>query len=276
MLHTLAASSVRDLIRSTRPVGDVLPALSPSAYARGHAAFEARSDQRRLIAEHLGDRLVRRTADPLSVLSVGCGDGSLDAVLAADACDRDPSRAVRWVGVDPYDAGVAAFGAALAGLRRDRLTVQAHTGAFPDVRLEPGFDAITFVHSMYYVADVAEAVRAAHSLLRPGGELLVLSAPRTGMNALAEVLAPPVDGHSQWFSEEVTDGFAEAGLAADVVTIDARLDLADADDDVLDFTVQARLDDELRTLVRAYLRAIADDDLVPHSVDVHRCVRAET
>ena len=49
----------------------------------------------------------------------------------------------------------------------------------------------SFVHSMYYVPEVAATLLAAHRLLRPGGELLVLSAPRGALNVLVEVLAMP-------------------------------------------------------------------------------------
>ena len=105
-----------------------------------------------------------------------------------------------------------------------------------------GFDVITFVHSMYYVPDVAATLRAAHDLLRPGGELLVLSAPRGALNELVDVLAPPVDGHRQWFSDDVAAGVADAGLRSERDGHPGRSpDLAAASDEVLDFTVQARL-----------------------------------
>ena len=268
-----------------------LAGLSPTDYARSHAAFELLSDQRRLISAYLGDRLAGRRG-PVSVLSVGCGDGTLDAPLAAGLTQVRPSRPVRYVGVDPYAGSTSAFEAALGALGQDSLTVEVHTVAFEALEVVGEFDVVMFVHSAYYVRDLAETLTAAFALLRPGGELLVLSAPRAELNALVEVLAPPVGGHEQWFSDDVERGLSRAGLPMEVtVTLDAGFDAAAASDDVLDFAVQARLLPELRPLVRAYLDLVgvpssvpppapaagsapAGARRVPHPVDVLRVVRA--
>ena len=258
-----------------------LPALAPETYARDHAAFETRSDQRTLIAAHLASRLARRDAGKVSLLSVGCGDGTLDAPLAAALADVRPSRAVRYVGVDPFAGSAAACASAMNALRRTTLSAELHVATFAEAPVSGPFDVVTFVHSMYYVPDVAGALRRAHDLLRPGGELIVLSGPRGALNALADVLAPPLEGHRQWFSDDVAAGFDQARLEpVDTLTLDACLDLADASDEVLDFTVQARLTPELRPLVRAYLAAVAVPGptagtlRVPHPVDVYRVHRA--
>lgn len=269
-------------LRAARTGASALPALLPATYARTHAAFELLSDQRRLITAHLADRFARRHAAPISVLSVGCGDGTLDAPLAAALADVQPSRAVRYVGVDPYVGSTDAFAAALRGLGRISLTTEVHTVAFDELQVAGEFDIVTFVHSMYYVRDVAQTLRAAYALLRPGGELIVLSAPRAELNALVEVLAPPVEGHEQWFSDDVAEGLQQAGLSMETpMTLQAGFDAGAASDEVLDFAVQARLTPELRPLVRAYLDAVAvpapepgAGSRVPHPVDVYRVVRA--
>ncbi len=69
-----AGTGLLDAIRSARAGAPALDALSPATYARDHAEFETRSDQRRLITSSPADRLARRDG-PISVLSVGCGDG---------------------------------------------------------------------------------------------------------------------------------------------------------------------------------------------------------
>lgn len=269
------------LLRSARSGAAVLPGLRPDTYARDHAAFEARSDQRQLIAEHLLGLLEPRNG-PISVLSVGCGDGSLDARLAAALVEADLTRPVRYVGIEPYAGSATAFAAAMAGLDRDSLEVEVHVATFADAPVTGLFDVITFVHSLYYVPRVAETLRAAHALLRPGGELVVLNAPRGVLNVLVGVLAPPLEGHVQWFSDDVAAGLAEAGLATGRrVTLEAQVELADASDEVLDFAVQARLTPDLRPLVRDYLDAVSvlgtasGGQRVPHPVDVFRVRRAD-
>lgn len=273
--------AILDQLRAARFGETLLPDLAPEAYASGHALFEARSDQRTLIGGYLAGRLARRDTGPISVLSVGCGDGSLDAPLAAALVDVVPARPAHYVGIDPFAGSTTAFSAAMAALKRPGLSAEVHTSTFADAPVTGLFDVITFVHSMYYVPEVAPTLKAAHALLKPGGELLVLSAPRGALNMLVDVLAPPIEDHPQWFSEEIVAGFAAAGLLIEEpVTLDARLDVDDASDEVLDFTVQARLTPELRPLVREYLDAVsvpsaASGDLrVPHPVDVYR-VRSE-
>lgn len=268
-------------LRAARRGEVPLPPLEPDAYARGHAAFEGRSDQRSLIGDHLAERMSRRVTGPVAVLSVGCGDGSLDAPLAAALVDVAPPRPVRYVGIDPFAGSTTAFASAMADLGRSSLSAQVHTATFAGAPVEGPFDVVTFVHSMYYVPDIAATLRSAHALLGPGGELVVLSARRGALNLLADALAPPLDGHRQWFSEEVAAGFATAGFAdVETATLDARLDLDAANDEVLDFTVQARLTPELRPLVRDYLDAVAvpsrstGSARVPHPVDVYRIVKA--
>src|SRR4051794_9426328 len=68
-------------LRVLREAAGTLPGLVPATYARTHAAFELLSDQRLLITAHLAERFVRRGGGPISVLAVGCGDGTLDAPL---------------------------------------------------------------------------------------------------------------------------------------------------------------------------------------------------
>jgi hypothetical protein len=62
--------------------GGSLATLPPGTYARDHAEFEARSSQRVLITAYLLGQLDLAGEGPLSVLSVGCGDGAVDVALA--------------------------------------------------------------------------------------------------------------------------------------------------------------------------------------------------
>ncbi len=255
-----------------------LPGLEAGGYARAHGSFEARSDQRRLIQEHLRSLLRPRAAGPVSVLSVGCGDGSVDAVVAATLLEGP--GAVRYVGIEPYAGSARAFADRMGALGPGLDVVVHETGAETAPLGDETFDVVLFVHSMYYVPDVAATLRAAYRRVRPGGELLVLSAPMGVLNQLVSDLAPPVDGRPQWFSDDVEAGLAAAGLPLDsAVRLEAVLDLTDAEPDVLDFTAQARLTPQVRRAALAYLAAAAlpasdpDTLLLAHPVVVLRCSR---
>ncbi|ORI15460.1 bifunctional 2-polyprenyl-6-hydroxyphenol methylase/3-demethylubiquinol 3-O-methyltransferase UbiG [Rhodococcus sp. 1168] len=272
------ASALLDDLRTERRGAAALVGLEPEAYARDHAAFEQLSDQRGLIAEHLCGRLTRMGNGPVSVLSVGCGDGSLDVQLA-DSLLAVPGRPVRYVGIEPWSGSAGLFTAAMASLEADELSVDVHVASFSDAPVDESFDVMLFVHSIYYVTDLEETLRGALDLLRPGGELWVLNAPRGALNALVDVLAPPLEGHRQWFSADVEKAFVDAGIALDeIVTLNALVDLASASERVLDFAVQARLTPELRGPVRAYLDAVSVPGIdgrprAPHPVDVFAAAR---
>ncbi|MBY6676345.1 class I SAM-dependent methyltransferase [Rhodococcus sp. BP-332] len=277
---TELAAVLLDGVRAVRRVAPALAGLEPDSYARLHSAFELLSDQRDLIAEHLAGRLGTRGDGPISVLSVGCGDGVLDVRLAAGLVLAVPGRPVRYVGIDPWIGSVERFTATMAALGADELSADGHVASFGDSPVDDEtFDVVMFVHSMYYVADVGTTLRAALALLRPGGELWVAVAPSAELNALVGVLAPPLEGHRQWFSGDVGDAFVDAGIVVDdVATLHALVDLASASDEVLDFAVQARLTPDLQGPVRAYLDAVsvpgADGGLrVPHPVDVFTASR---
>lgn len=274
MPNLASAAVLLDALRAVRSGAAALASLEPDFYARDHAAFERLSDQRGLIAEHLADRLATMGDGPISVLSVGCGDGSLDVRLAEGLVLAVPGRQVRYVGIEPWSGSAELFTAEMAALGADELSVDVHVASFGDARVDETFDVVVFVHSIYYVADVGETLRGALDLVRPGGVLWVLNAPRAALNQLVDVLAPPREGHRQWFSADVEKAFAESGIdLEEVVTLDALVDLASASDGVLDFAVQARLTPELRGPVRAYLDAVSVPGLhggpqVPHPVDV--------
>ncbi|WP_170944587.1 methyltransferase domain-containing protein [Rhodococcus sp. 14-2483-1-1] len=278
-LPTDIAAVLLDGVRAARRGAPALAGLEPESYAREHAAFERLSDQRGLIAEHFADRLAAIGDGPVSVLSVGCGDGSLDARLAAGLIQGVPGRPVRYVGVDPWVGSAERFSATMSALEADELSSDAYVASFGDSAVAETFDVVMFVHSMYYVPDLGATLRAALGLLRPGGELWVAIAPTAALNALVGVLAPPLQGHRQWFSADVESAFVDAGIFLDgVVALDAKIDLSSASDEVLDFSVQARLTPDLRGPVRAYLDAVSvpgsdGRPRVPHPVDVFAATR---
>ena len=257
-----------------------LNGLAPDAYAKDHAEFEALSNQRGLIADWLVDRLSPSCITPLSVLTVGCGDGALDAVVAERLLAGDPDGcAIRYVGIEPFEASAGLFRERMGRIDDSRLSFDTVVAPFANSSLDEEFDVVTFVHSMYYVPNVAEAVHAASALLRPDGEAIILSAPRGALNLLVDLLAPAIEGHRQWFSDDVHDALTHSGLDISLrATIDAVVDLTGASDDVLDFTVQAELTPDLRGLVRRYLAdvsLVAGRCVAPHPVDVY-VVRASS
>ena len=245
-----------------------LEPLDPVEYAVGHALFEARSDQRAHLTEWLVRRVSRRTSETVRVLSIGCGDGSVDVAVAAALAAT--GAAVDYLGVEPHPASAHACATRLAAVTG----VRASTRQLPFDRVRPTgrFDLVLAVHSLYYVADLNDTLRRACTLLAPGGELIVLHAPLEPLNGLVRLLAP---GRRQAFSGEVVHELTATGRRPEVTRIDSRLDLTatgdlEIDRQLLAFAVQARLTPALERSVRAALNHRARPEpglVVDHPVD---------
>lgn len=119
----------------------------------------------------------RRTA-PLRILSVGCGDGSLDLPLL----QRLQGMAeVDYTGVDVNTTSLAEFRGALADMPATLLNT-------PVEELSPTaepFDLVIVSHMLYYVDDPAGLVlRLLHHFTRTDGQLIVIHSAHDGVPAL--------------------------------------------------------------------------------------------
>jgi len=103
-------------------------------------------------------RLVRRILpEGGRVLDIGCGTGEFLQKIS-DFCQVD--------GVEPEPAA--------ANWGRERLGLNIHTGFLEDVELPAGnFDLVTMWHALEHIPDPVSALNRIHSLLKPGGILLV-------------------------------------------------------------------------------------------------------
>ncbi len=160
---------------------------------------------------------------PRTVLSIGPGDGSVDAPLARSlGAGRGP---LRWVVAEPD---------AVVGERcRERVAdvlgpggdVVLHAGPFATVDEAVGaeqVDVVLAVHSLYYVPDLAEAVAAAADRLAPGGSLVVLLAPLEALCLLTEAVDPT---SHRWWSGDLPAALAAAGLRGRTHRLAGQLDV---------------------------------------------------
>ncbi|GAB7068189.1 hypothetical protein H7J06_17980 [Mycobacterium hodleri] len=257
-----------------------LPALTRERYARTHARYEAASDQRRRLQEWLVGELPPLLVDcePVRVVGVGVGDGSVDAPLAAALATG--GRRVRYTGVEPHAASAAGFAERMNSLGLQRLVPTVVIGDFADHDAGHPADLVHFVHSLYYVANLSAALDHGLSLLRSGGLLLAAVAPLEPLCVLTEMLCPWA-GRTPWFAEDVHADLERRGLSVATETIVGRLDVRDAlsdplgrGEDVLDFLIGARsraLTPSARERLLDYLRDVSlpgHPGVVPHPVDV--------
>jgi SAM-dependent methyltransferase len=246
-----------------------LPVLTPDDYALGHALFEARSDQRETVIHWLTQLLEAKAGTATRVLSIGCGDGTVDVELARVLARLGQS--VRYDGVEPNPASGRLF---LERLRHvPGVTASVSTSTLQEhVPTGRRYDVVLAVHSLYYVSDLPKALESARELLAPGGILVVLHAPHGALNQLVGVLAP---SQGQQFSGAVAEALATQQASARCERLDATLSLAariDSDDDrrVLDFAVQVMTPECLRTAILDVLRTFSLPGpglRIPHPLD---------
>ncbi len=284
-MPTLSPSTSLHRLRQAVAGSPELPELCGTRYARTHAAYEAASDQRAGLQEWLPRELPPLLgagpllgAEPLRVIGVGVGDGSVDAPLAA-ALAAD-GRRVHYTGVEPHPASAAGFAARLAALDADSLSVTTVADAFADHEAAVPADLVHFVHSLYYMADLGATLDHALAMVCPGGLLVTATAPRQPLCVLTELLSPG-DGHRLWCAEDVTAELVARRLEMRSETMVAGLDLRGvlidpngAGELVLDFLVGARtaaMTAEVREQVLAYLAEVAlpgRPGVVPHPIDI--------
>lgn len=257
-----------------------LPALSAERYATTHAIYEAASDQRARLQNWLVTELppLLTMRDPLRVVGVGVGDGSIDAPLAVALAAN--GRRVCYTGVEPHPPSAAGFAQRLNGLGLPSLVPTVVIGDFVDHDAGHPADLVHFVHSLYYVGDLSAAMDHALNLVRPGGLLLAATAPLEPLCVLTELLCP-WPGRKPWFAEDVHAELELRQLSILTETLVGHLDVRDAVSDplgrgeaVLDFLIGARsraLDRQGREQLLDYLRDISlpgRPGVLPHPVDV--------
>lgn len=120
--------------------------------------------------------VLKKTRGCQRVLDVGCGNGELALVLAADG------RSV--TGIDPSDGCVAEARARTSGEK-----VRFVCTSFGSFEVEEPFDAVVFVASLHHM-DMEKAMARAKELLAPGGVIAIvgLASPSSALDRAIELL----------------------------------------------------------------------------------------
>lgn len=265
-----------------------LHAMADDRFLEALEAFEGSSNQREQIAAKLtswspsGDESPGDRPDALRWLSIGCGGGDLDAMVARAFADEHARQ--HYVGIDPNPVECARCRKLFAALPG---SIEATVVAKPFEAFDgeaDSFDLIYAAHTFYYVTDVERTVGDVERLLRPGGELIVLQAPLGALNQLANRFWEARLSRSVPYSDTIEQRLRALRPSVRRFRIEAELDVTaclgsgDHTDDhgraVLDFILQldtSRLPPEVQKDVRAYLGAISRPDgarwLAPHPVD---------
>jgi SAM-dependent methyltransferase len=159
--------------------GRQLPFLKPDYYARSHGLFVSCSNQRFMIIDWLCQRVSagnsNSSSPPRAILSIGCGDGLVDIALAKYLLSKMHFQSpLVYVGVEPHIQSAQKFRRQFASV--DGLEARVISNKWPECASEldgQQFDIILFVHSLYHVVDVDQALEEALRLLHPQGQLIL-------------------------------------------------------------------------------------------------------
>jgi ArsR family transcriptional regulator len=135
--------------------------------------------------------LLLRILPPLVVADLGSGEGLLSELLAR--------RCRKVIAVDNSEK-IVAFGAAKAkknGLKN----LEFRLGDLENPPIEPQtVDLVILSQALHHAAEPAQAIAAAHRILRPGGQILMLDLLQHGFDKARELYG------DRWL------GFAESDL----------------------------------------------------------------
>ncbi len=260
------------------------PRLTDERFDEAHERFESSSNQQTLILDWLKDFAVGHTsADPLTLLSVGCGSGILDNPLLEALSGHEPrlGRPIVYTGIDPNAVACSRFRSNFRQLELPDVLLDVRQETVESMSCDQKFDIIHAVHSLYYFDDPAATIKRLLVRLRPDGKLLILQAPKAELNRLADCFWFPNQDVDIWFSETLDTHLQGVDLAYTKTRIHGRVDVARCFDAqctqgamILDFITQVNcqeLKPAAREQILDYLMAVAERDgdrvLVNHPVD---------
>lgn len=254
--------------------------LQGERYASCLDSYEGASNQRRQILGWIQRALIPKfNKKRAAVLSIGCGAGDLDkAILAAGA---EQSATISYVGLEPDAAQCARFVNQMGFDDDENVQIQAHNRGFEDFHDQQNYDLVLMVHSLYYMSDPAWAIEKALSLVKKGGQLVVLLAANDTLNELSSSFWQIEADRTAWFSQDLSAYLDELGLAFTREQIEARLDVTPCFDsnsatgsEIADFLAQVstnELPNRLQGMIGEYLDATSHRDnagrWLPHNVD---------
>lgn len=258
-----------------------LPPLDEARFLATHAIFEGLSGQRQRIIDELCARLDPPTPvdRPLRVLGVGCGAGDVDEAVARSLVAE--VEELVYVGVDPSRAECEAMEQRFAEADIPGVRLEVEIATFEDFVPAQSFDVVHFVHSLYYMSDPAAALVRARQILGPGGQLIVVQAPREELNELAVRFYDKCYERPTLFADDFAKILERWDWSFDRTRLDARIDvtaLVEGDSEVgaalRDFVVQVdgrRLPPSVQGLIERYLCSIAFEhhgrSFIAHPVD---------
>jgi SAM-dependent methyltransferase len=185
--------------------------------------FRRATNQTEVMLDRLADHA--RDRGRLTILSVGSGVGLFELPMLTRLGEEGITVA-RFVGVDPSAHATAVLGRKLAD-RSEALDFELVATPFETYDTEARFDMVLFNHVFEYLAgDPLTWVGKSLGLLADGGNVLVFSPNRGGINQIYQDVFAELVGTPPFFADDIEVMLDGSGIAFSMESMMAACDIS--------------------------------------------------
>jgi len=197
--------------------------LADPYYSQSNAMFRRATNQTEVMLDRLADHA--RDRGRLTILSVGSGVGLFELPMLT-RLGEDGITVARFVGVDPSAHATAVLGRKLAD-RYKALDFEVVATPFETYDTEARFDMVLFNHVFEYLAgDPLTWVGKSLGLLADGGNVLVFSPNRGGINQIYQDVFAELVGMPPFFADDIEVMLDGSGIAFSMESMMAACDIS--------------------------------------------------
>lgn len=197
--------------------------LADPYYSQSNALFRRATNQTEVMLDRLVDH--ERDRGRLTILSVGSGVGLFELPMLTRLGEEGITVA-RFVGVDPSAHATAVLGRKLAD-RSEALDFEVVATPFETYDTEVRFDMVLFNHVFEYLAgDPLTWVGKSLGLLADGGNVLVFSPNRGGINQIYQDVFAELVGTPPLFADDIEVMLDGSGIAFSMESMMAACDIS--------------------------------------------------
>ena len=180
------------------------------------------------------------------ICSVGCEDGSLDKLFLSQLSKCFPSIRFHYTGIEMDEQVCDAAEDKLTGIATN-VEVELITKDYEELSKDDfaAFDLILMVNCTYYASSLEQLLKGAVELLKPSGELIIISTSRQSFEELITRFWSHQRKHDLYTSETVTATLTKLGIKHTVDKAPVTFDLTKCFDEDFDSTSSSLILDHL-------------------------------
>jgi SAM-dependent methyltransferase len=201
-----------------------LQSLAGDYYAECQEVFRRSTDQPQHMLAEIRRHCARK--NDLRILSVGAGTGLLEIPMLKML--RSDGIAIRkFVGIDIDEFACEVFKKRLAGEFGETLDFEIERSSFQDFEPREPFDLVLYIHVFEYLPeDHGRWLQKSLRMLTEGGNVLIFSPNRGGINHIYSEVFEEVEGFRPVFSYDIREMLAEESIPFQARSIEAQCDVS--------------------------------------------------